>query len=504
MPALTFLIVDDNALQRRVVDSCLERAGHQVMFAATAEEVVDTLAAHDASVVLLSASLPVDEARGALQAALSPRTDAETGKPLPPPAVVVGCGDNDRAVADQLLAKGAAGTVQRPYDRVRLGPQLELYSVGAQPSTILVIDDSQTTRRTSATILRRAGHYPLEAGDGEAGLAVLDQHPEIDLVLTDVIMPKLDGYGVCQAIRGRPGGNKLPVLLLTVLDDIASQSRAIEVGADDMLTKPITATELQMRVRSLLRLKSLQTTLEQRNDELEEALEMGEHLTHMLVHDFRNPLTRVLVSAEMISDECEEAGLTQAAELAQDVLGGALRLRGLADDLLQVARIEDGAAQPTRTDFAIAEVIKGITSDLTRVAEVQQVKFDTVAPDTLRVNADREWIYRVLQNLIDNALKYSPAGGTVAVTAESTSNGEPDAARMVRVRVVDDGPGIPADYRERVFDKFAQIPKKSRRGSGLGLAFCRLAVEAHGGGIGVDARPDGKDGSAFWLTLPLL
>jgi signal transduction histidine kinase len=493
--ALTFLIVDDNELQRRVVDSCLERAGHQVMFASSAAEVQDLLAAHDASIVLLSAALPVDEARKALLAALAPRTDADTGRPSRPPPVVVGCGDRERAVADQLCAKGATGCVKRPYDRVSLGPQLELYSVGSSPSTILVIDDSRTTRRASASILRRAGHDPIEAGDGEEGLAVLNEHPEIDLVLSDVVMPKLDGYGVCRAIRRRPGGDRLPVLLLTALEDIASQSRAIEVGADDVLTKPISATELQMRVRSLLRLKSLQGKLAERNAELVQALELGEHLTHMLVHDFRNPLTRVLVSAEMIIETCENAGLAEATELGQDVLAGALRLRGLADDLLQVARIEDGVTEPQRSSLAIAEVIRDIVADMRRVAQVQEVTIISEADESLTIHADREWIYRVLQNLMDNALKYSPAGGQIIVRA-AVENG------MIAIYVVDDGPGVPADYRERVFDKFAQVPKTSRRGSGLGLAFCRLAVEAHGGTIGVDARADGKDGSTFWLTLP--
>jgi signal transduction histidine kinase len=496
VPALTFLIVDDNELQRRIADSCLEQAGHHVMFAAGPDEVTELLAAHDASVVLLSAALPIDAARASLAAALVPGRITAEGRPLPPPAVVIGCAEDQRAVADQLRARGAAGVVPRPYDRVTLLPQLELYAVGSSPSTILVIDDSKTTRRSSASILRRAGHTPIEAEDGEAGLAALDARPEIDLVLSDVVMPKLDGYGVCQAIRARPGGDQLPVLLLTALDDIGSQSRAIEVGADDVLTKPISATELQVRVRSLLRLKSLQRKLADRNLALEQALELGERLTHMLVHDFRNPLTRVLVSAEMIIDACEAAGLAEPAELGKDVLGGALRLRGLADDLLQVARIEDGVAEPSKAVFPIAEVIDAITSDLRRVAAVNDVTFQVEADPRLRVDADREWIYRVLQNLIDNALKYSPAGGRVQVRATGSDG-------VVRVRVIDDGPGIPPEYRERVFDKFAQVPKTSRRGSGLGLTFCRLAIEAHGGAIGVVARDDGREGSSFWLTLPL-
>lgn len=499
MPALTFLVVDDNELQRRIVDACLEEAGHQVMFAASAEEVDDVLAAVQAQVVVVSAALPVEEARAAVAAAMRPRTSPDTGAALPPPAVVVGAGPADQPVAEQLIARGAAGRIARPYPAERLAPQLELFAVGSAPATILVIDDSVTTRKTSCSILRTAGHEVLEAPDGAAGIAMLAEHPEVDLVLSDLVMPKMDGYGVTQAIRARESTRNLPVLLLTGMDDIASQSRAIEVGCDDVLSKPITATELQMRVRSMLRLKNLQRTLAARNTDLEQALQLREHLTHLLVHDFKNPLTRVLVSAEMIAEQCEEAQLADAHELAEDVMAGALRLRGLTEDLLQVARIEDGVAEPKRSVFSLSELLGAIAGDVQRVAQVQGVALQVDGAADLRVDADREWVYRVLQNLVDNAIKFTPSGSQVLLTATRADSG----GSRARVCVIDGGPGIPEEYRERIFEKFAQVPRTERRGSGLGLAFCRLAVEAHGGTITAAPRDDGQPGSVFAFTLPL-
>lgn len=495
MPALSFLIIDDNELQRRVVESCLEHAGHRVMFTATADDVGALVRDCHAGVVLLSAALPKDEARRALSASLRPRCDAATGTPLPPPVVVVGAGANEASFANQLVARGAAGTVARPYERSRLLPQLELYSVGAAPAHVLVIDDSDAARRTSASILRRAGHTPIEACSGEEGVALLDQHPEIDLVLTDIVMPKLDGYQVCQAVRARPGGHRLPVLLLTALDDIASQSRAIEVGADDVLTKPITATELQLRVRSMLRLKSLQRRLALRNEELEHALQVGQHLTHMLVHDFRNPLTRVLVSAEMIVDACASAGLEDAAELGHDVLGGALRLRGLSDDLLFVAHAQVGGMDPEPSVVALSELTDAAVADLRRAADASDVRLRCQVPADLCIEADRDLILRVVQNLLDNALKHSPRSGRVALRAARHGD-------EVRVEVTDDRPEAVDGSHERVLAAFGAGAAPSRTSGGLDLAFCRLAVEAHGGQIGVTPRADGREGSTFWFTLP--
>jgi len=498
--SLTFLIADENDLQRRIAEQSLWKAGHQVMFAATAEEVEAALTDHDASVILISANLPTEEARAVQTAAQRTRRDPDTFALLPPPVLVIGAGAEEMPRARELLERGAAGIVARPYHADVLVRQLQLFSVGAFPATILAIDDSAVARKMATNVLQEEGHTLLQAGDGREGLAVLRNHPEVDMVLSDIVMPNLDGFGVCQAIRAQSTTADLPIVLLTSLDDIVSQSRAVEAGADEFLTKPISATELKMRVRTILRLKTLQRKLARRNEQLAQALEMRERLSRMLVHDFRNPLTRVLVSAELIADQCKEAGLEETAELTRDVLQGALRLTGLADDLLQVARLEDGVAKPETAPLALAETIGGVVDDMQRIASDRGVALRVDASDDLRVDADKKWIYRVLQNLLDNALKYSPKGSEIAVSTAVEQGAEP-GHELVRVRVVDAGPGIPEEHRERIFEKFAQVPRSARRGTGLGLTFCRLAVEAHGGTIVVTERPDGAEGSAFSFTL---
>lgn len=492
MPALTLLIVDDNELQRRLAQSILERHGHQTMVAASAEEVDANLAAHDATVVLLSAALPGDEARAALTSALRSRRGPLAT--LPPPIVIVGAGPEHRETAEKLVARGAAGVVPRPWDRERLAAHVELYSVGAAPARVLVVDDSPVQRQATVSVLARAGHAPLEASDGKAALGVLDAHPEIDLVLSDVVMPQMDGYQLCQAVRARPSTKDLPVVMLTSLDDVASQARAVEVGADDVLTKPISATELKARVRSIIRLKTLQRKLARRNQELEQALELRADLTHMVVHDFRNPLSVVLVSADLIDEACREAGLDKASDLARDVVMAAMRLRGFCDDLLDVARLEGGATAPRPGVIRLDDVARQVAHAVKRLADAHKVAVRLDVPERLQARADREWIYRVLQNLVDNALKHAPPGTDVTIRAR-------ESGKHATVEVVDQGPGIPEHQRERVFEKFAQLPGQPRRGSGLGLTFCRLAVEAHGGTIEARNAAEGP-GAIFAFTLP--
>jgi signal transduction histidine kinase len=496
VPVLTVLVIDDNELHRRMAGSCLERAGHRVVVAGSAAETAELLAAVPASVVLISAALRDGGVRSALNAALAPRKSVYTGGPLTPPLVVLAASPEQRAELAPLLSRGrVAGVVPRPYERDRLAAHIELYSLGTAPARILVVDDSPTLRHANSAILTAAGHDTVEAADGKLALAALDADPSIELVLSDVMMPHMDGYELVQAIREHPERRRLPVLMLTTLDDVGSQSRAIEAGADDVLQKPIQPTELRARVRAILRLKALQQQLVAQNAELQQAMQMRQDLTQLIVHDFKNPLSVVMGCGDMIAGQTEEHGPVAIFELATDVVNAAIRLKNFTETLLEVARLEGDAARPQPTRFPVVEVAQAICTDIGRIARRTGVELVASAAPDLLVHADREWIYRVLQNLVDNALKYAPQSTRVTVSATSGGPG------WVRVAVSDQGPGIPVEQRARIFEKFAQMRGAERKGTGLGLAFCRMAVEAHGGSIRVE-EPGESGGTVFSFTLP--
>jgi two-component system sensor histidine kinase/response regulator len=485
VPVLTVLVIDDNELQQRVAYSCLERVGHHVMVAATASEALGLAGEAPPGVVLLSTSLPEHEMRLALSAVLAQRRSA-------PPVILLAAPPGPRPE----LPRGVTGVIPRPYERDRLAAHVELYSMGATPARILVVDDSPTLRHVNVSTLRAAGHDTLEAADGQVALAVLDSDPGIDMVLSDVVMPHMDGYELVQAIRARPDKLGLPVVMLTTLDDVGSQSRAIEAGADDVLSKPIQPAELRARVRAILRLKTLQQRLVAQNQELSRAMQLRQDLTQLIVHDFKNPLSVVMGCGDMIAGAAEDIGQVAIHELANDVVNAAIRLKNFTETLLEVARLEGDAARPIPAAFAVEEVIGAICRDIGRLARRGGVELVPEASPELRVHADREWVYRVLQNLVDNAIKYAPQSSRVTIAATRVQS-------WVRVSVADQGPGIPAQDRERIFDKFAQMRGAERKGTGLGLAFCRMAVEAHGGEIHVEDAPGAGTGTVFAFTLPI-
>jgi signal transduction histidine kinase len=246
--------------------------------------------------------------------------------------------------------------------------------------------------------------------------------------------------------------------------------------------------------RATGRVEALTTEKEQ----LEELLRLREELADMIVHDLRNPLNVISNGLQLLEEAAiEEADREYADVVIDTVRRTSQRVERLVDTLLDIARLEEGSLELDRQALDLAPLVAEIIAEERHLAEAKGVTLEADLPAGLpEVWADRDVLLRVLINLLDNALKFTRAG-RVWVEAH------PAEAGAVRVDVVDTGPGIPEGERERIFEKFTQVrgQVQTRRGSGLGLAFCRMAVEAHGGRIWVEDGPRGK-GSCFAFTIP--
>ena len=219
-------------------------------------------------------------------------------------------------------------------------------------------------------------------------------------------------------------------------------------------------------------------------------------ITETLVHDLRSPLSAVVSAIDVMEDslknEARSEILPQAIQVARR---GSTRVLGMVESLLDISRLQSGTIELIRIPIDLQAVVDTILVDFLPQSQDYGVILRSEIPSRLVVNADLHKITRVLTNLVDNALKFTPPGGQIIFSAAASGD-------KVEIRVSDTGPGIPAEFREKIFDQFAQVPgqRGRRRGSGLGLTFCRLAIEGHGGRIWVESPPDG--GSAFIFTLP--
>lgn len=362
--------------------------------------------------------------------------------------------------------------------------------VGRRTGRVLVVDDIVANRLLLRELLEREGNEVVEAANGVAALELaVAQSP--DVVLLDVQMPGLDGFEVCRRLKANEATAAIPVVLVTVLDARADRITGIRAGASDFLTKPVDRTELVLRVGNAIAAYSLYRTARDQFRRLQELEAMRDTLVHSMVHDLRSPLAGVMVSLELA-----QMRMRAADAALGEVLGTALqsthRMADMVSDMLDLSRLEENAFPLERERIDLNELIT-TAARLVPNGEKRVVHDGRTA--AAPAYGDHKLVLRVIANLLDNALKFTPANGRVCVTA--TSDG-----RSARVSVSDTGPGIPPDARSVIFEKFGQVRgvRRPQRSSGLGLAFCKLAVQAHGGEIGVES--DGTSGSEFWFSLP--
>lgn len=374
---------------------------------------------------------------------------------------------------------------------------------GSVPPSILVVDDNLQNRLVAEARLVAAGYKVVQAESGERALELFQQE-HIDLVLLDVRMPGgLDGFETLDRLRRLPRGSEVAVVFLTALDDVATHERALKAGVDDYLTKPLRASELLIRVRSLLRLGQAMTSLRTshalvsaQRDELIRGRDLRRQLSAFVVHDLKSPLSMIMAATDLVQRKLS----TEGVEKLHIVQRAAQNMLRMVHNLLDIARSEDGRmiARPVEVDVRalVEELVESVRG--TRGEWHAKIGIEThyrLANPVLWL--DGLLLRRVLENLLDNALRYSPTDASIRVEVTQTN-------RELLLSVRDEGPGIARDQRSRIFEMYVRLEENNpvRVGHGLGLVFCRLAVEAQGGRIWVDSGV-GDQGAVFHAVLPV-
>ena len=375
----------------------------------------------------------------------------------------------------------------------------------ANAPLILVADDVAANVELLFDQLHVLGFRAIAASDGPSALAACFEHRP-DLCILDVSMPAGDlgvddrstGFEVCRRIKRDPRTKSIPVIFVTALNDTTDRVKAIEAGGDDFLTKPHNRMVLGARVRSLLKLKAATDALEDSYRKLRELEKVRDDLMKMIVHDLKTPLTSIIATLEMLADGDLGSVSTSQQGALRDTENKAQELLHLIEDLLEVARIEETSISLDLEPLIPSGLVNDIMSDWSlRLQQEHAVTRIEVGMDVPAFLADKALLKRVFGNLIQNSLVHSSSAVELRVLARTDPRG-------VLFTVADNGPGIPPQYHEVIFHKFERVktPNVPRvRSSGLGLAFCRLVVEAHGGRIWVQSTEGA--GSAFHILLPL-
>ena len=375
-----------------------------------------------------------------------------------------------------------------------------------QPKILIVDDDAKNIRLLNAMLMSE-NYQTFDCTSGELALKTV---PEVnpDLILLDVMMPGIDGFEVCRSLKQQEETKIIPVVMVTALNETEHRLKALEAGADDFLTKPVGRTELKIRVKSLLRIKAYHDELlagnreiARKNKKLLELEKIKEGLTHMIIHDLNNPLSVIMGNIELFLREKpaltpgQLERMTRCLVYCQDLMD-------MIQSMLDIQKMEQSKLVPDRRQTDISalseEVLK--QSDF-KAAENKILLCGNGSDAPYMAAVDRNLVKRVLTNLVNNAIRHTPAGGRVDVKTDAVQGQD-----LIRLRVIDTGNGLAPEYHLKVFDKFEQVHLKKDGvkvgSSGLGLTFCKMAVEAHGGNIWVDSAGEGQ-GSTFQFTLPV-
>jgi two-component system sensor histidine kinase/response regulator len=372
--------------------------------------------------------------------------------------------------------------------------------------TLLIVDDEERNIRLLKALLAPQNYNLREAMNGEEALQRIAEEPP-DMILLDVMMPKINGFEVCRRLKQDEKTKTIPVILVTALSEKQHRVQALEAGADDFISKPVDQTELTVRVKSLLRIKSYQDEISDRlleiaakNARLLELEKVRDGLSHMIVHDLRNPLTAISTYLQLSSLDAENLSESQQKRVDR-CLFFCQELERMIQTLLDISKMEEGKMQLNREAIDLSEMVGEVLERFTPTGEERKIALSFSGNgDIPKIALDRSILKRVITNLVDNAIRYTPKGGAIAVSLDSAPWEE-----VVCLSVKDSGSGLPAEYHQKIFDKFEQVRLKKdgdRAGSsGLGLTFCKMAVEAHGGKIWVESEGLGK-GCTFLIQLP--
>ena len=376
-----------------------------------------------------------------------------------------------------------------------------------QKPTLLIVDDEERNIRLLKAMLMAKNYHLLEASRGEEALRLVSETPP-DMILLDVMMPQMDGFEVCRRLKEDEKTRKIPVIMVTALSEKQHRVKAMEVGADDFLSKPVDLTELTVRVKSLLRIKAYHDKLfnsyqeiAAKNEKLEELQKAKEGLTHMIIHDLRNPLTAISTYLQLALMEKKDLTEGQQTKISRCFFF-CNELDRLIQNLLDINKMEEKRMQLQVENTDLETLINDVSDHFRADAEERAISLSFFKEEKIpSLPIDPGLMKRVFANLLNNALRHTLKEGKIEITVDFA----PDKKHL-RVAVRDNGMGLPPEYHQKIFDKFEQARLKSEKNvvgsSGLGLTFCKMAVEAHGGKIWVESEGE-KKGCTFFVSIPI-
>ena len=372
-------------------------------------------------------------------------------------------------------------------------------------SRILIADDSEPNLNYLNDFLSAHGYTTCMARNGAEAVERLKEF-DPHLMLLDIMMPEMDGFEVLEYLKNWDMIYQFPVIVVSAMDDMDSIIRCIQYGATDYLVKPFNAILLKAKIENSLEKKFWQEherlifdNLASSHEAMKLLNEARNDLANIIVHDLSNPLSTIKGYTQFLSMKNRQKPITTAdldkniKKISQAISDMEILIRGILD----VGKLESNKMRIHLSTFDIVHMIHDIYENYQlQKGKSRRFEYDSFS-ESLEISADQHLLVRVIQNLLNNAFKHTPQDASIGIFIKGDSD-------RVIISIEDSGYGIPEGIKERIFDKFVQVEGRKigkKYGVGLGLYFCKMAVEAMGGNIRCISEVD--RGTSFFVELPI-
>ena len=498
------LVVDDSSMVRRIIRTELENGGYRVTEASNG---IEALAHSSLSIppdlITLDIEMPkmngFETCRKLREKRYAKAFSKYKGNHVP---VIFITGNDTLEDRKKGFMLGAADFITKPFAN---GEILAAINKILKPDnrlrgmTALVVDDNVTARHIVREVLRREGLTVIEACDGiEAFEIMCKRMADIDIVISDFVMPRLEGEALCRKIRTELKLDDIPIIILTAMSDQSELLKLFKAGATDYLIKPFVKEELLARLSVQLERTQLYKRLKESVDKLKELNKMKDELLAVCSHDLRTPLNGILGFADDLLEKNyllneDREGLTYIKKSGDFLMN-------LINDILDLSKIQAEKAPLTLEPVSANELVSACVNSLKHQStqKNQLLTLQTKINDDL-ISANRSGLTRVINNLLSNAMKFTPEKGKITVIIDDDDDG------MLTIAVQDTGIGIPEDKIPFLFDKFtktSQSGTSGEKGTGLGMSIIKEMIERHRGYVKVDSQVN--VGTCFTVYLPKL
>lgn len=352
---------------------------------------------------------------------------------------------------------------------------------------VLIVDDTLANVELLTSSLKPIGYQLAVATSGEKALKIAERF-QPDIILLDVMMPGMDGFETCRQLKAAPTTQNIPVIFVTAKVEAEDVIRGLRLGAVDYVTKPFREEEIHARVRTHLLLKYSLDALRQANVQ-------KDNLLGMVAHDLRSPISGIHGYSEILLDDGDSIAPAERKEILEEVISACNSMLTLVNDLLDATAIAAGTLTLNKRPTNLADVIKQRLNIARFTASKKSITIIDQYAGNPVLNFDERRIGQVLDNLVSNAVKFSPTNSCVTVRLAVTPTG-------AEIAIDDEGPGLTEEDQQKLFSTFQPLsaqPTGSEVSTGLGLAIVKKVIDAHGGSIIARRRPE--KGTSFIISL---